>query len=169
MQQDMEIVGKDGKVLSESLEMEIEEDMDEEESDDDREDQMEDDMEVQREIADIEETDVPTPEQQQSVLSFLREILDSKERLNTANLTPEELGKPAFSTRYWINLASTIDKVYGLDLVKEYCLRKAHITSDTSLSKDGFILQLPTTQKKIKERKSGNSEYLNKLLARGNK
>lgn len=143
----------------EMLEQELEEDMDE----DMREDGMEDDADLQEELSDISPGAVPIPEEQENAFTFLKKILDADDRLKTAYLTWQELGKPTFPVRYWISLANTCQQLYELDKVASYCLIKAHVTSDTSLSRDGFIINTSVTQKRVKERKS--SSGLKELLA----
>lgn len=138
----------------------IEDEIAEEAEEEAREDAMEDDMDaqndLQREIAEIEASNAMPNEENQNVLGFLRDVLESPDRFKTANLTWEELGKPTFSTRFWLNLSNTCTRLFKMPLVSEYCLEKAKITTDTSLSREGFMVQTSVTQKKVKERRSSS-------------
>lgn len=127
----------------------IQEEIEEEE----REQQYEEDAEAAEDFSDIDPGAVPQPEEQKSVLTFLEGILDGDDRFKTAYLTWEELGKPTFSTRFWINLSNTCDRLFSMPIVASYCLLKARVTTDTSLSREGFIASLAVTQRKIKEKK----------------
>lgn len=145
---------------------EVMDEMEEEESEDQKEEMMEDDMDVQNELAQLEETQYPTPERQESTLKFLKDILGADDRFKTANLTWEELGKPTFSTRFWLNLSNTCQQLFEMPDVSDYCKLKARVTTDTSLSRDGFMVSTSVTQKRVKERKGGGSEALAEILAK---
>ncbi len=121
-----------------------------------KEDQLEEDLELQKEIDELDSSVMPDKEEQHNVINFLNDVLKSPDRFKTGYLTWEELGKPTFSTRYWMNLANACDKLYGFEMIKEYCLMKARITSDTSLSREGFIISTAVTSKKVKEKKTGD-------------
>ena len=118
-----------------------------------KEDEYDEDAEIQEEYDELNPGAIPQPEEQRNVLTFLKDILEGDDRFKTANLTWEELGKPNFSTRFWLNLANACDKLFDMQLVAEYCKLKARITTDTSLSREGFIAQLAVTQRKLKEKK----------------
>lgn len=141
-------------LMQEELNEEIQEELDEEL----KEEQLDDDIDLQKEIDDLEPGAIPQQEETHNTLKFLKEdVLGSKDRFKTANLTWEELGKPSFSTRFWLNLSNTCDLLFQLSVVAEYCRHKARITTDTSLSRDGFIIATSVTQRKLKEKKT-NSE-----------
>jgi len=137
--------------------MEIEEEMSEEIDEDQREAAIEDDMETQDDLHDLEGSVVPVAQEDHNLLKFLKDdVLESKDRYKTGYLTWEELGKPTFSTRFWLNLSNTCEVLFGFDTVARYCRSKAAITSDTSLSRDGFIITTAVTQRKLKEKKSSS-------------
>lgn len=146
------------KEVEELVEEELRDEIEEEAE----EDAMEDNMDIQRELQEIEPGLGPEPEEQHNTLQFLKDILVSPDRFKTAYLTWEELGKPTFSTRFWLNLANTCDKLFDMPLVAEYCKKKAMITTDTSLSREGFMVQTSVTQRKVKDSK--RSSDLTKLL-----
>jgi len=138
-------------------EAEIDDEINEELEEDSKEDSVEDDIDIQTELQDLEPGAVPHPEESHNLLKFLKEdVLESPDRFKTAYLTWEELGKPTFSTRFWLNLSNTCDNLFGFGVVGEYCRHKAGITSDTSLSRDGFIIGTTVTQRKLKEKKSSS-------------
>lgn len=128
--------------------------MEDEFSDDVREDSIEEDMETQKEEGELDSGVIP--QEQRNILKFLKEILEADDRFKTANLTWEELGKPTFSTRFWLNLANTCEKLFKFEVVALYCRRKAMVTTDTSLSRDGFMIGTSVTQKRVKEKKSSS-------------
>lgn len=128
--------------------------LEEEMSEDIQADQAEDDQDLQQELEDIQDGYAPTPEEQNTKLTFLKDILENPDRLKTAFLRDQELGLPTFPVRFWLTVANTICDLYGYDLIKAYCYQKAFVTSDTSLSRDGFIVQTAVTEKKVRERRS---------------
>lgn len=114
-------------------------------------------VEIQKELQEIEEAEAgspPVPEDNPTVLKFLNEVLDSDDRLKTAYLNNQELGLPTFPVRFWLNLHKYFEVVHKYPIMADYCRNKALITTDTSLSRDGFITSLSVTQKRIRERKS---------------
>lgn len=140
-------------LIEEEIEKIAEEELREEAMDDDIEEQ----TDIQKEIMEIEQAGNYGEEaDNNSSLKFLRDVLTSPDRLKTAYLTWEELGKPTFSTRFWLNLSNTCEELFKMKLVADYCKKKAMITTDTSLSREGFIIQTSVTQKKVKERKSSS-------------
>ena len=119
---------------------------------------MEASMEVQKELQEIEDAEAgvaPTPEDNPTVLKFLNEVLDADDRLKTAFLNNQELGLPTFPVRFWLNLHRYFQVVHKYPIIADYCKNKALITTDTSLSRDGFITSLSVTQKRVRERKTG--------------
>lgn len=130
-----------------------------------KEEAIEEDIDAQQEIIEDNQDPGQMPEEQQSVLDFLEKILTSPDRFMTGYLTWEELGKPTFSTRFWLNLSNTCENLFNMKIVGEYCRMKARVTSDTSLSREGFMVNTSVTQKKVKEKKS--SSDLAKFLSAG--
>jgi len=129
-----------------------------------KEDALEEEMEAQQNAAEnLDSSEAPPQQDEQSVLKFLKEVLTSEDRFKTANLTGEELGKPNFSTRFWLNLSHTCEQLFGFDKVGEYCRMKARITTDTSLSREGFMVNTAVTQRKVREKKGGSIDFLKKL------
>ena len=134
---------------------ELEEEIAEDEAEDEVSENMETQKDLQEELEDVPDGSIPEQEESHNTIKFLKDILSSEDRFKTANLTWDELGKPTFSTRFWINLANTCDQLFGYMMVKKYCLMKARITSDTSLSREGFIIQTAVTSKRIREKRGG--------------
>lgn len=135
---------------------EVESAIDEDIAEEMREDSMEDDMDMQREMDDPTGEGGQMVSENQGVLEFLEKILLGDNRFLTGNLTYEELGRPTFSTRFWLNLSNTCETLLGMPFVAKYCEKKARITTDTSLSRDGFMINTSVTQKKIREKKSSS-------------
>lgn len=137
--------------------LQINDEIEEEIDDDLREENLDEDTELQQELQDIEPGAIPQPEDNNNLLKFLKEeVLGSPDRFKTGFLTWEELGKPTFSTRFWLNLSNTCANLFEFHQVAEYCKSKAAITSDTSLSRDGFIISTTVTQRKLKEKRSSS-------------
>lgn len=143
--------------------VEIDDEITEEIEEDLKEDAIEEDIDIQTDLQDLEPGVIPHQEENHNLLKFLKEdVLNSPNRFMTAYLTWEELGKPTFSTRFWLNLSNTCDNLFGFSIVGEYCRTKARVTTDTSLSRDGFIIGTTVTQRKLKEKKSSSelAKYL---------
>lgn len=142
------------EVIEEAIEADIEEEM--------REDSLDDDMDTQGDLGEDSGEGGHMQEDTPNVLNFLENILKSDNRFMTANLTLEELGRPTFSARFWLNLRNTSKELFNMPLVAAYCEMKARVTSDTSLSREGFMVSTSVTQKKVREKK--NSSDLAKFL-----
>lgn len=93
----------------------------------------------------------PSEQEQHNLHSFLTGVLKADDRIKTSFLTVPELGKPVFSVRFWLNIAS-YSKLKGFDLVHNYAIQKAKNTTDTGLSREGFIINTSVTQKKVRAR-----------------
>ncbi len=138
---------EEGERIEEEINEEIDEEIKEEATDAD--------VDIQEELNDLEPGAIPQQEETHNTLKFLKEdVLGADDRFKTANLTWEELGRPTFSTRFWLNLANTCQYLFDFGVVSEYCKHKARITTDTSLSRDGFIISTSVTQRRLKEKKS---------------
>jgi len=142
------------EAIEEAIESDIQEEM--------REDALDDDLDMQGDLVEDTGEGGQMVEEQPNVLNFLENILKSDNRFMTANLTWEELGRPTFSARFWLNLRNTSEKLFNMPLVAKYCEMKARVTSDTSLSREGFMVSTSVTQKKVREKK--NSSDLAKFL-----
>lgn len=140
----------------------IDEEFEDELEEENKEENLEEDVELQQELQELDSGPHPESEDAPNVLNFLNKVLESPDRFKTAYLTWEELGKPTFSTRFWLNLSNTCEDLFGMKRVAAYCNMKARITTDTSLSREGFMITTSVTQKKIKERKSSSelAKYL---------
>lgn len=140
----------------------IEDYLEGEKDDDDMEDSIDDQTEKGLEAQD-EHGPYPEAEEKKDVLRHIQDtVLKGTHKFKTANLVWEELGRPNFSVRFWINLANASKQLFDMNLVSEYCLAKAAVTSETSLSRDGYINDLTVTSRKVKERKE--SGELKKFL-----
>lgn len=110
----------------------------------------------------------PEPEEKKDLLNHIqKQILNGQHPFKTANLVWEELGKPNFSVRFWLNLATSSEEIFAMSLVSNYCIKKALITAETSLSREGYINDLTVTNRRVKERQE--SGELKKFLENRNK
>jgi hypothetical protein len=86
-----------------------------------------------------------TPE---NVHTFLkRAIFDTPYTTKVANLKQPELGQPQIPVRTWLNIALSF-KMRNREGLNKYCMDKANIITDTSLSRDATSLKMAVTQKK---------------------
>lgn len=99
--------------------------------------------------------DYPKSFDRDSVFKFFRHIIDMNDSSKIGNLENNELGVSKLTVRGYQDLAVYAD-AEGLDIVKDYCMRKGEIVLSTSLSRKGFLAQLFVTQIK-KERKDSGS------------
>lgn len=143
---------------SEELGMEVSEDeLMKEIKQDIEEDQIEDEELLREELE--EKGFVPEQERDMGPVAFLERNINRIDKISVANLTPEELGKPTLSVRFWRHMAASFDgkTLYNMPLVHAHLLKKAQVNEATSLSKDAKALELVVTNKRVRERKSGTA------------
>ena len=98
----------------------------------------------------------PKEEDKQNLFKFFKEIIEAENTTRTANLKNDELGIANFSVRANLETAHYC-KSMGCEGLGTYFDGKSSIISDSSLSRDGFLIkQASTTTKQIESRtKSG--------------
>lgn len=120
-------------------------------------------MEEQMDLND--EYDAPQPEEHFNQHTFLHEAaFRSGDTLKTTFLEKWELGKPAFSVRFLLDMETlarfyldAMLKKYKLDnRVAEYFRSKVNNITDSGMSSDGFVMNLNVTAKKDISRKKVN-------------
>jgi len=95
-----------------------------------------------------------------SAFQFFNKVLSVEDSSKVGNLRNEELGGTRLSVRDYLTLAN-FQRSLGHKRVAEYFERKAEISTKTSLSRDGFLMNLAVTQRKesrkskLKEGKKG--------------
>jgi len=93
-----------------------------------------------------------SPEDKQSVHTFLHNVATAEKSTKVGNLSIDkdfnELGNPPHTVRGSFELARISDKIMDNDFFKDYFLDEAECTLATSLSKEGFLVRQATTQTK---------------------
>lgn len=90
----------------------------------------------------------PLPEVKHNVHTFLNAVLTAQNTTKVGNLTNEELGSPNLPVRVSQELALFCDKM-NKPFYQDYFTKEAEITLATSLSREGKLITLATTQKRI--------------------
>lgn len=164
----------EGVELSEALGEEVSEDeILQDVQDDYDEDSEEDHAELEKEL-ESEDGYIPQQPNDLSTVAFVERVIHGKDKISTANLTSQEIGTPVFPIRMWRNLAAVFggNGLYDMPVVASACLRKAHITEATSLSRDAKAIELGVTTKRVRERKASKGvtdfmEHINKKRSSG--
>ena len=100
---------------------------------------------------------IPDTNQQESHYKFFREILKSGDSRKVGNLKSDELGKLNIAVRHLHEL-SAYCKTENFDRVADYFTNLAEITSSTSMSRNGFLLNTLVTQIKKQQNLTGATE-----------
>ncbi len=87
----------------------------------------------------------PTPEKKDNQLKLFRDIINTEDSRKVANLHKTELGEVKVGVRGHLDI-SLYCAAEKLEPLVEYFEAKAEITSATSLSRKGFLLQTMITQ-----------------------
>ncbi len=137
------------EVTEDEIMKEIEEDFEE--------DRIEEDDLTREELE--EEGFTPQQERDMGTVAFLERNINRENKISVANLTQEELGKPTLPVRFWRQYAALFDgtTLYNMPLVYKHLIKKAQINEATSLSRDAKALELAITNKRVRERKSGQA------------
>ena len=83
-----------------------------------------------------------TAEEKQNVHSFLHNVATSEDTTKTGFLSTEEIGAPILPVRTYKELALFCKEVANMEYFSDYFIKKAEITTSTSLSKDAKLLTL---------------------------
>lgn len=84
----------------------------------------------------------------QNMHSFLGKVIKSDSTTRLGNLTDEELGMPKLPQRTNLELSLFCSDVVGDDTFADYFKKMAEIQTASSLSKNGFLMNLANTLKK---------------------
>jgi len=104
-------------------------------------------MEQEREISDeISDDDpqgmgYPQPEEEFDKFKFLTEVKEAQDTVKTTLLTKGELGVPLFSVRFYLT-QELKTRLKGYNIIGDYLRNKGIVTTDTGLSRDGFLMGL---------------------------
>jgi len=96
------------------------------------------------------EKQYPKEDEKQNIFSFFKRVIGMKDTTKTSNLSEDELGFAYVPVRTWKEIALYCEK-QGLTGLGTYFAAKAHIITDSSLSKEGFLDKLAVTQKREME------------------
>jgi hypothetical protein len=83
-----------------------------------------------------------------SVHSFFTKIIQNPSTIRIGNVSDEELGSPQLTIRILKELELFSKDIEKNDLWAEYFKKMADITTETSLSKEGFLIRMSQTTKK---------------------
>ncbi len=95
----------------------------------------------------------PPQEEKENIFSFFKRVISMPNTLRTANLTGDELGGIRIPVRT-LHKLSLYCKQMGLTGLGEHFAKEAHIITDSSLSREGFLDKLAVTQKREMEAKT---------------
>ena len=118
-------------------------------------------------IAQAMKDNAPTPEDKQSIYTFLFNVATSKDTTKIGNLRVEkeidELGIPPHTVRGSKEMARISGMIMGNDYFDKYFKSEAEDALATSLSREGFLVRQGTVQTKqiadITKRKKVNKDW----------
>jgi len=110
------------------------------------------DEEAIMKIAQAMKDNAPTQEDKVNVHTFLRDVVVTPDTTRTGNLRVDkdidELGIPVYTVRGSHEMALISEKIMNNNFFKEYFEKMSGITTDTSLSREGFLIKQATVQTK---------------------
>ncbi len=128
------------------------------------------DEEAIMKIAQAMKDNTPSQEDKVNIHTFLRDVVVTEDTTRVGNLRDDkdinELGIPQYNVRGAREMALISDKVMGNEFFKEYFDKMSANTTDTSLSRMGFLVRQASTQTKnvadITKRKKVNKGWFGK-------
>ena len=85
----------------------------------------------------------------QSIYAIFAKVINEKQKTTkVGNLSVEELGTSKLPLRTYLELGLFCKDIVGDDEFSEYFTKMAAIQTDSSLSKEGFLMKLLVTMKK---------------------
>ena len=127
-----------------------------------QEERMETDQELREELSDDDIDAYGYPKQAENLdnIKFLKDVSKSDDTIRTSLLTKGELGVPLFSVRFYLKLEQMTrlrgEEKYGI--IADYMRHKAFLTTDTGLSREGFLMGLAVTKRKETTKKRAIKE-----------
>jgi len=110
------------------------------------------DEEALMKIAQAMKDNTPNQDDRVNVHTFLRDVVVTPDTTRVGNLRDDkeinELGIPAYNVRGSKEMSLIAEKIMGNDFFKEYFARMSANTTDTSLSRGGFLVRQSSTQTK---------------------
>jgi len=121
-------------------------------------------------LASAMKENAPTPEDKQSVHSFLFNVVIAPKTTKVGNLRDDkeinELGIPPHTVRGCFDMARISRHIMGNDYFEEWFICEAEDVLSTSLSREGFLVKQATTQTKqvadVTRRKKVNKGWFSK-------
>jgi len=128
------------------------------------------DEEALMKIAQAMKDNAPSPEDKQSVHTFLFNVVTAQDTTKIGNLRDDkeynELGYPSWNVRGSLDMARISDLVMSNSYFKEFFSKVAEETLASSLSREGFLVRQATTQTKqvadVTKRKKVNKGWFSK-------
>ncbi len=88
-------------------------------------------------------------ENKQSIYAIFAKVINEKQKTTkVGNLSVEELGMSKLPLRTYLELGLFCDEIVGDKEFAEYFRKMGAIQTDSSLSKEGFLMKLLVTMKK---------------------
>jgi len=88
-------------------------------------------------------------ENKQSIYAIFAKVINEKQKTTkVGNLSVEELGMSKLPLRTYLELGLFCDEIVGDEEFAEYFRKMGAIQTDSSLSKEGFLMKLLVTMKK---------------------
>lgn len=94
----------------------------------------------------------PQEEEKANIFNFFKRIITSNDTRRTSNLTKDELGMPEISVRGGLGLSLFCESL-GMKGFADYFEKESLVTTDTSLSREGALINLAVTQKRTIDKK----------------
>ena len=87
-------------------------------------------------------------ESKQTLYTFFSKVIKSESTTRVGNLSEEELGSPKLPQRTYLELETFCTEVGNNEAFANYFRKMAEIQTESSLSKEGFLMKLAVTMKK---------------------
>ena len=88
-------------------------------------------------------------ENKQSIYAIFAKVINEKQKTTkVGNLNEDELGRSKLPLRTYLELALFCEDIVGDKEFSEYFTKMGAIQTDSSLSKEGFLMKLLVTMKK---------------------
>jgi len=84
----------------------------------------------------------PTPDEKQTVHSFLHNVAIADDTTKLGNLKEEEVGTPKLPQRTYLELALFCKEIANMEYFHDYFRKKAEILTSSSLSKEAKLISL---------------------------
>lgn len=111
-------------------------------------------------------TNAPVAPGKDNLHTFLQKVITEPNTTKLGYLKDEEVGTPRWPVRTDKGLALISREIMNNSFYADFFDKQANITTDTSLSRDGFLLKLATIQRRqvedVTKKKSENKSWFKK-------